>query len=154
MTYELYKPLRNHLRQYSLLESLGVVRAYVQHLQFDQAFPSDIEVDATFLRASDVEKRVYGVHEWELELLAKELILNAPDIGKKDLRSWKEFSTSINKIKSLLRIISALIPPTGPCFKRMYYSNCIASRTGSFPGSRSQTQAPSFDILRFSAIQK
>jgi hypothetical protein len=107
MTYELYKPLRNHLRQYSLLESLGVVRAYVQHLQFDQAFPSDIEVDATFLRASDVEKRVYGVHEWELELLAKELILNAPDIGKKDLRSWKEFSTSINKIKSLENNIGA-----------------------------------------------
>jgi hypothetical protein len=96
--YELYKPLRNFLRRTSLIQSLGVIRAYMQFLAFGQPFPNDIEVHSGFLRASRAEN---GVYEWELELLAKELILNAPEQGELDLRSWGSFSNSLNLLKKL-----------------------------------------------------
>jgi hypothetical protein len=73
--FELYKPLRNHLRKVTLIESLGVIRAYMQHLQFKVGFPSDIDVPAWFLQArSNVEKKVY---EWELDVLSRELLIHA-----------------------------------------------------------------------------
>jgi len=73
--FELYKPLRNHLRNLALIESLGAIRAYVQHLQFRTRFPSDIEVPDWFLQAgSNVEKKVF---EWELDVLTRELLIHA-----------------------------------------------------------------------------
>lgn len=96
--YELYKPLRNHLRRTSLIQSLGVIRAYLQYLQFGQPFPRDIQVHPEFFRGP---QRANGVHEWELEVLAKELILNAPDVGEYDFRSWDILANSLNKLKDL-----------------------------------------------------
>ncbi|MEJ1965237.1 MAG: hypothetical protein WDO56_28365 [Gammaproteobacteria bacterium] len=96
--YDLYKPLRNHLRHVSLLQSLGAVRAYQQYLQFGQAFPRDIEVPTVFFQKTRAEK---GIYEWELELLAKELILNAPDQANDDFRRWNAISSAVNKLKDL-----------------------------------------------------
>src|SRR5690242_3425274 len=97
--FDLYKPLRNHMRRQSLLQSLGVVRAYLQNFQFGQPFPRDIEV-ASFIRfATSREQRL--AYEWELEVLAKETILNSPEIGETDLRKWSEFSAAVNKLKEL-----------------------------------------------------
>ena len=106
--YDLYKPLRNHLRQFPLLESLGVVRAYVQHLQFKVPFPANIEVEQEFLRARHRhEKKVY---EWELDILAREIVLNSPEHAEKTLRSWHEFAEAINKIKELENSITGAYP--------------------------------------------
>lgn len=96
--YELYKPFRNYVRQLSLLESLGVIRAYIQHLQFGQPFPEDVEVHQHFRTAPRPER---GVYEWELEILAKELILHAPDNGVGDLRTWNNLAEALNRIKKL-----------------------------------------------------
>jgi len=100
-TYDLYKPLRNNLRQVCLLESLGVIRAYVQHLQFGRPFPHDIQVNDEFLKANDRADK--GVFEWELELLAKEIILNSPDRSAcpKTLRRWRDFAGVVNKLRDL-----------------------------------------------------
>lgn len=98
MTYELYKPLRNHLRRYPLIESLAVIRAYTQYLQFNQPFPADVKVNPAFLQASMAEK---GVYEWELELLTREIILNSPGEAQLDMRSWQHFSSAVNKLKQL-----------------------------------------------------
>lgn len=103
--YDLYKPLRNHLRQISLMDSLGVIRAYIQHLQFNQPLPRDIQVDQSFLNAKTrYEKSVY---EWELEILAKEIILNSENLSVKTLKQWSYFSGAINKLKDLENNISA-----------------------------------------------
>ncbi|MEK7658840.1 MAG: hypothetical protein AAB352_03190 [Patescibacteria group bacterium] len=101
--FELYKPLRNHLRQFPLNESLGVIRAYAQNLQFNQPLSKDIQVDISFLRLNKVEKRIY---EWELDILAKEIILNSPDLASKTLRHWQHFSSTVNKLKDLENNIS------------------------------------------------
>lgn len=102
--YDLYKPLRNQLRQIPLIESLGVIRAYLQYMQFRQQLPADIQVDPSFIHAKNpIERRVY---EWELELLAKEIILNSPQSAEKTLRQWQSFSGLINKLKEVENNIS------------------------------------------------
>src|ERR1700730_2631096 len=109
--YELYKPLRNHLRKVRLFESLGVIRAYMSHMQFGTAFPKDIEVEPYFLRARDpIERKVF---EWELDIIAREIILNSTnrnDSASETLRRCKYFSRTVNKLKDLENNLSALHP--------------------------------------------
>jgi hypothetical protein len=145
MSYQLYKPLRNHLRGYSLLESLGVIRAYAQYLQFGQPFPTDVEVNKEFLLASRADK---GVFEWELELLARELILNAPDQGKTDLRPWKEFSAAVNRLKALENDIAA-----DPAYRDLYKDNILLelyrladAKAGLYPHWK-PTDAPVYPVV-------
>ncbi len=103
--YHLYKPLRNYLRQFELMDSLGVIRAYLQYRQFNQAFPSDVQVDALFFEAKSMLES--GVYDWQLETLAREIILNADANPKsKTLRHWINFSTALNKLKDLENSIS------------------------------------------------
>lgn len=103
MTYGLYKPLRNHLRKYSLIQSLAVIRAYAQHLQFGQPFPQDVQVPLAFLAADLPNKNVY---EWELELLTREVIINCSESAEYDMRRYSEFASAVNKLKRLENDIS------------------------------------------------
>ncbi len=108
--FSAYKPLRNHLREVPLTRSIGVIRGYLQHLQFNEKLPTDIQVIPKFLSAKHkVEK---GVYEWELEILAREIIINSPDSDyfafPKDLRRWDHFSGAVNKLKDLENEVAKL----------------------------------------------
>ncbi len=112
--YDAYKPLRNTLRQVSLVESLGVVRAYLQYLQFHQPLPNDIEVIPQFLKARSRPERM--VFEWELDTIAREIVINSPEsdslVFLGDLRRWDHFSSTVNKLKDLENAIGGLCPPS------------------------------------------
>lgn len=99
--YEFYKPLRNQLRQVPLLDSLAVIYAYLQNLQFDRPIPNEIEADKGYIRAQNRAEK--GVFEWDLELLAKEVILNSPDYTThpKSFSCWDQFSDAVNKLRKL-----------------------------------------------------
>lgn len=98
--YDLYKPLRNYLRAYNAIESLAVLRAYFQNLQFSQPLPEAIQVHQSYTEAARKQDRL--VFEWELEILAKEVILNGQDIGgSKSLRHWPNFANAVNALKKL-----------------------------------------------------
>lgn len=110
--FDYYKPLRNHLRQVELVDSLSVIRAYIQHLQFNEQIPKDIEVAPYFLMAKNwIEKKVFP---WELETLAREIIINSPEsnsvLFSKTLKKWSYFSSAVNKLKDLENNISKLYP--------------------------------------------
>lgn len=108
--FNLYKPLRNHLRQLDLEESLSVVRAYAQYLQFGQVIPGDIQVDPEFLQGGSwIEKKFYL---WELELLAREIVLNASTFARprESLKQWPYFAQAINKVKWLENEIVKVYP--------------------------------------------
>ncbi len=106
--YDYHRPLRNYLRNFPLLESLYVVRAYEQHLQFDQPFPSDIKVAVEFREAKGrAEKNIF---EWELDILTRELVLNASDFAYGTLKQWSAFSIAINLIKELGNAVAASYP--------------------------------------------
>ena len=102
--YDSYKPLRNYLRKVPLWESLKIIHAYIQFLQFQQPIPNNIEVNEQVLSAKLSAK---GIYAWELDILAREIVLNADLNGKLTLRQWKNMANAINKIKDLENDISA-----------------------------------------------
>lgn len=97
--YDLYRPLQSALSQHDLFRSLRVIWAWMQQLQFGQEFPADIEVPQEVRSALRGPTR--GVYEWELALLAKELIVCAPESGRVDMSSWRTFSETLNTLKNL-----------------------------------------------------
>jgi hypothetical protein len=100
--YELYKPLRNHLKKCGLSDSLRVIRAYAQNLQFNDNFPADIEVNGEFLKKDHIQKAIW-ISEWNLEILTKEVIINSSESkwNTGTFRQWAYFSRAINKIKDI-----------------------------------------------------
>jgi len=96
-----YKPLRNHLYKIKVDDGLFVVWAFVQHLQFDQDFPTEIEVIPEFKDADHIQK-IRWSSPWELETLAKEIILNSHElVAEKTFTKWNYFSGALNKLKAL-----------------------------------------------------
>jgi hypothetical protein len=99
--FQEYKPLRNKIALLAIEDALAAIWAYCQYLQIDNFnFPEEVEVLPSFLK-DDVPQRF--ISEWELELLAKEVILNGNIVASKGrtLRSWKTLSETINAIKDL-----------------------------------------------------
>lgn len=96
-----YKPIRNRIAALARDDALGVIWAYCKYLQIDNVkFPSEIEVARKYLE-SDFPQRF--IAEWELELLAKEVILNSGLIASKGrtLRKWNTLNEIIGAIKNL-----------------------------------------------------
>jgi len=99
--FQQYKPIRNKIALLGIEDALGVIWAYCQYLQIDAfRLPAEIEVLDAFLK-DDFPQRF--ISEWELELLAKEVILNSNSVAAKGriLRAWKTLSEIINAIKNL-----------------------------------------------------
>ncbi len=99
--FQEYKPLRNKISLLSVEESLGVIWAYCQYLQIDNFhFPKEIEVSNSYLQLDIPQK---WISEWELELLAKEVVLNGNSVASKGrtLRTWKCLSELVNLLKDL-----------------------------------------------------
>lgn len=94
--YELYKPLRNYLRPFSAWSGFGATFAYMQFLQFKRPLPAEL---LTFNLSLGVTKIRAGLHEWTVELLARELLLNS-DFGK----SGKPFATAEVAFRSMRMI--------------------------------------------------
>lgn len=99
--YRIYKPFRNHLNSVAIENALYVIWAYVNNFQFGQDFPRDIEVHPSVLSAVNVPSR--GVYEWDLALLAREIIMNGQEnlsLATRNFNSWSYFSDGINKLKN------------------------------------------------------
>jgi hypothetical protein len=99
-TFSLYKPFRYAVSTLAIDDSLRVIWAYSQFLQFrDFKFPAAIQVDRSFLQLKPPQQ---WVSEWHLEILAKEIILNGRNYAERGrtLRSWSTFAGTINKLKN------------------------------------------------------
>lgn len=104
--YEYYKPLRNHLRKVCIEDSLFVIWAYVQHLQFNTQIPPEIKVSREFL--SKEHRAEKGIYSWELELITKEIIINSQERQRchETLRKWSYCAKTITKLKFLEEAIA------------------------------------------------
>lgn len=99
--FDLYKPFRNKVAELACDDAFYVIWAYAQLLQsveFD--FPKDIEVNQKFI---DANPRQTILAEWELEVLAKEVALNAATVAEPDksLRRWTNLARIVNQLKAL-----------------------------------------------------
>jgi hypothetical protein len=101
---ELYSPLQELLRKFSVREALEVIWSYTQFLQFDIPLSPEIEVDDSCISKKRLGNKFF---EWELELLAREIIINSSSGGSLSLKSWAHFAEAINLIKEIENQIAA-----------------------------------------------
>jgi hypothetical protein len=103
--FDLYKPFRNRIGRLSRDTALYAIWAYSQWLQLKEfRLPNDIQIDPIVARRSKPKR---GIYEWELELIAKEVVLHSGLTGQ-SLQDWGAFSTLLNELKNLENEISKL----------------------------------------------
>ncbi len=97
----LYKPFRNQIRQYNLLESLKVIWSYARNYTFDLPFPSEVETNYKFNPNAPLsERKHWGIYEFEQEYFLKEFIINCDRGGTKhSLFKIDRFAKLINYIR-------------------------------------------------------
>ena len=90
------------MKKCGIIDSLRVIWYYAQSLQFNGEFPKDIEVHREYLRRDHI-KRTTWISEWNLAILAKEVLINSEESNwnEKTFRQWKYLSSAINKIKNI-----------------------------------------------------
>lgn len=93
-----YKPFRNHLRRFPLLPSLVEVWRLSLYLLHDQPLPPDYPIGRL---ASAREPLKKSLHPWDLDILSRELVLNASVRGPRTLAKWDDFANTINFIRRL-----------------------------------------------------
>jgi hypothetical protein len=99
--FQEYKPIRNKVALLSAGDALSVIWAYCQYLQLDEFhFPNEIEVMRQYIEHDFPQQ---WISEWDLELLAKEVIINGGAAATKGrtLRAWKTLSELINLFRDL-----------------------------------------------------
>lgn len=102
LVFDLYKPLRNKIRKHNLLEALYIVWAYSRNYTFNLPFPGDIELPSEFDQSAELhQRRMKGIHEFELEFLTREFILHChllPD--KNSILKKSNLGNIINYLRS------------------------------------------------------
>jgi hypothetical protein len=108
--YNSYTPLRNHLRKEKLIESLYAIHSHILHQQFNKMLPQDVSAPSGYRNAKTFRDFIqFYLEPWELELIAKEVILNSPHFGaNKSLKEWHQMAGVVNKLKALEGKVSEL----------------------------------------------
>ena len=97
-SYDQYKRLRNHMRRFDLLEGLQDVWRYSLHIVERQPLPTDYAVGKERLTLKPLREHL---HPWDLDILAKELVLNAGKGGDRSLKRWNDLAVACNHIRRL-----------------------------------------------------
>jgi hypothetical protein len=101
--HEFYRPFRNYMRRFPLNDSLLWIWAYSEHLARDRPLPNATQFVDAIGRPTDLRAKIFA---WELELLARELVLNASASGDKSLGRWPDLRAAINHIRRIEEEIS------------------------------------------------
>ncbi len=96
--YDEYKPFRNYMRRFELLPSLVDVWRYSLHVMEGQPLPSDYAAGRTAFTFKSLKEDLYP---WELDIVAKELVLNAGARGDRNLKRWKDLAIAVNHMRRL-----------------------------------------------------
>lgn len=96
--FDLYKPLRNQLRQYELIDSLYVMWSFATNLSSNSRISSTIELPSGFNQFGDnSKKRYYGMPEHEIDFLVRCIILHCEDVRSSyTLKHKKNLSKVVN----------------------------------------------------------
>ncbi|CRN04628.1 hypothetical protein ABFV43_11165 [Pseudomonas fulva] len=95
--YHHYKPFRNFVRQLDRTVALRQIYYLSQNIQYGKPLP----VQFAQLSPKGIASIKDVVYQWELDVLAREVILNAGTGGGKDLFNVKDFRTAIGHIRRL-----------------------------------------------------
>ncbi len=103
--YDVYKPLRNYLRNANLIESLIAIRWYINYTQFpdNNQDPRSIQVQVDPVFYQEMKSLLY-MPPWHVAILARELIINSTPTSLTllhDFRSWNDIANAMNKLKAI-----------------------------------------------------
>ncbi len=96
--YEKYKPFRNYMRQFDLVSGLVDVWRYSAHLIEGQILPPDYAAGKTAVTLKPVNEHIYP---WDLDILARELVLNGGHGGRRSLKKWNDLAVAVNYMRRL-----------------------------------------------------
>ena len=94
--YEDYKPFRNYMRRFSLIDSLVDVWRYSSHIVDNKPLPPNYAIGKP-----PFEPIRHHIWPWDLDILAREIVLNAATRGDRSLRRWNDLAGAINHIRDL-----------------------------------------------------
>jgi hypothetical protein len=94
--YDEYKPFRNYMRRFELIQGLVDVWCYSQHVLNARPLPPDYAVGKPF--GVTLNRNLWP---WDLDILAREIVLNAGPRGDRSLRNWNHFAEAVNHIRRL-----------------------------------------------------
>jgi hypothetical protein len=93
-----YKPFRNFMRRFDLESSLLDVWHYALFLTDNKPLPPHYDNFRGEYQSTPLNELVYP---WELEVITRELILNASWGGESSLAKWSDLRTAINHVRRL-----------------------------------------------------
>lgn len=86
------------MRQFGRIESLIEIWCYSLNIINGSLLPSNYAIGKPGLAIGPVSKHL---HPWELDVLARELVLNGGTRGNRTLKQWDHLATAVNHIKRL-----------------------------------------------------
>lgn len=101
--YEAYKPFRNFVKKFDVINSLYFLWYYSQHLAGNKALPKGFLPIHAYGLKSSLRNLVFP---WDLEVLCREFILSAGGAEKKRLDNWADFSKIINYVRDIENVAS------------------------------------------------
>lgn len=102
--FSVYTPFRNYIRKANLTTSLRAIHAHMQFMQFRKSLPAYIfNLPPGYANCQkQLDFIQFGLMPWELEILAKELIIHGAPVGSsKNLEDWNHLAEATNKLKFL-----------------------------------------------------
>ncbi len=101
--FSAYTPLRNYLRKQRLVESLQAVYHHILLQQFNVPLPGFVQAPVGYKDARGMSEFIgFHISPWELETIAKEILINSPKFGTPEsLISLPQLIKTINKLKFL-----------------------------------------------------
>lgn len=94
--YETYKPLRNVVRRFGLVQGLVGVWGYALHISHHRALPRGFAAGVPL----QIQARIGDhLHPWDLDIIARELLLNAGPAGSMRLEQWNDLAKVVNLIR-------------------------------------------------------
>lgn len=102
--FSVYTPFRNLLRKMDLFKSLQAIWGHSVFRQYRRNLPPYItNYPVGYNLVTDPQDFYkYHLHLWELETIAKEVIINSPQYGAShNLANWNYLSRAANRLKAL-----------------------------------------------------
>lgn len=102
--HDLYRPFRNYLRQFPRTRSLELLWGYSEHIANGRPLPPTMQFRDSL---GHPFTKPFQVYAWEIDLLAREIILNGDVAGRRSFDSWQELSKVINRLRNLENEVGA-----------------------------------------------
>ncbi|HEX3653011.1 MAG TPA: hypothetical protein VHU18_09340 [Rhizomicrobium sp.] len=96
--YDEYKPFRNYMRQFQRLQGLIDIWQYSLHIVEGKSLPLDYLADIAARTRRNLHQYLYP---WDIDILARELILNGAERRNRSLQRWGDLSVAIDHLRRL-----------------------------------------------------